>query len=242
MITGKKLGLPCNSGVRTIGAGQITSTGYRGNSENIRICNTVVWQASMGAVTTPTSFGNTFSPLPITLISFNAAQKDNAVHVTWATSSEVNNDYFTLESSIDGENFKTIRIIKGAGFSNEILNYSFLHEKPIKGINYYRLKQSDFDGTFTYSDVIAVNVKSIENKFTVFPNPVSSKQFTISGLNQDENYNISLCDLNGRIVKSIQTENSYEINFKIETEFSNGIYFLIVQSLVSTEIIKLSIN
>jgi hypothetical protein len=239
---GRKLGLPCNSGVRTVGSGQITADGYTGNSENIEICNSVVWQASHGAVTSPTSFGTPFSPLPITLIAFNAQQKNNSVIVTWATSSEVNNDYFTLEQSKDGENFKAIKIVKGAGFSNEVLNYNFLHDKPFTGINYYRLKQTDFDGTFTYSDIIAVNVKSIENKLSVYPNPVSNKQFTVSGLLQEEEYTISLCDLNGRIIKSIQTDNGHEINFQIETELSNGIYFVIVQSPVSTEIIKLSIN
>ncbi len=239
---GRKIKLPCGSGVRTVGSGQITADGYTGNSENIEICNTVVWQASYGPVTTPTIYGTYFSPLPITLLAFNAQQKNNSVYVTWATSSEVNNDYFTLEHSKDGENFKAIKNIKGAGFSNEVLNYNYLHDKPFIGINYYRLKQTDFDGTFTYSDIIAVNVKSIENKLSVYPNPVSNQQFTVSGLSQEEEYTISLCDLNGRVIKSIQTDDSHEINFRIETELSNGIYFVIVQSLVSTEIIKLSIN
>lgn len=239
---GRKLGLPCNSGIQTVGSGQITANGYTGNSENIEICNSVVSQANHGAVTSPTSFGTPLSPLPITLVAFNAQQKNNSIFVTWATSIEINNDFFTLETSKDGENFKAIKIVRGAGFSNDILHYSFLHEKPFTGINYYRLKQTDFDGTYTYSDIIAANVKSIENKFSVSPNPVSNKQFTISGLNQDENYNISLCDLRGRIIKSIQTEKANEVKLQFDSELSNGYYFVVVQSPVSSEIIKVSIN
>lgn len=239
---GRKLGLPCNSGVRILGAGQITAQGYSGNSENITICNTVAWAADMGPYdsSSPT-IGESFSPLPITLISFNAQQKNNSVYITWTTSSEVNNDFFTLEASKDGENFKAIKNIKGAGFSNDILNYSYLHDKPHGGISYYRLKQTDFDGKFSYSDIIAVNVKSIENKFSVFPNPVSNKQFTISGLVNDEDYTISLCDLSGRIIKSIKTEKESEINLQIEEELCQGYYFVIVQSPVSSEILKVSV-
>ncbi|MFN4235469.1 MAG: T9SS type A sorting domain-containing protein [Bacteroidia bacterium] len=238
---GKKLRLPCNSGVRTVGSGQITAVGYTGSSENIEICGTVVWRASDGPVTTPTSFGTPFSPLPVSLINFIALQKNNAILIKWSTSIEINNDFFTIEISKDGENFKAIKIIKGAGFSNEILEYSFLHEKPYSGINYYRLKQTDYDGTFTYSDIIAVNFKNIDSKLNVFPNPIFNQQFTLSGLAKDEVYSISICDLSGRIIKSIKTENVSEINISLE-ETSNGYYFVIVQSATNTDIFKISVN
>lgn len=239
---GRKLRLPCGSGVRTVGSGQITADGYTGNSENIEICNTVVWQASYGPVTSPTSFGSFISPLPISLIAFNAKQKNTSIYVTWTTSSEVNNDYFTLEHSIDGENFKAIKLVKGAGFSNEILNYNYLHEKPFAGVNYYRLKQTDYDGTYTYSDMIAVNFKPINNSLLIYPNPISNNQFIVSGLSENEMYQITLCDLNGRVIKSIQSDYVNEIIFYTDSFLTQGLYFVIVQSSISTDIVKINVN
>lgn len=240
--SGRKLGLPCNSGVRILGSGQITAQGYNGNSENITICGSVAWSADMGPYDSSSpQIGQPFSPLPIDLVSFTAQQKNNSVYISWTTSSELNNNFFTLENSKDGENFKAIKKLRGAGFSNDILNYSYLHNKPYDGISYYRLKQTDFDGTFTFSDIIAINVKSIENKFSVFPNPVSNKQFTISGLLQDEEYSISLCDLNGSVIKSIKADKVNEINLSIESVLSQGFYFVVVQSAISSEILKVSV-
>jgi hypothetical protein len=240
---GRKLGLPCNSGVRIIGAGQITAQGYNGNSEYISICNSVVWSADMGPLDSSSPpLGSWFSPLPVTLISFKAQQKNNGVYLTWTTSSEINNEFFTIESSIDGENFKAIKKIRGAGFSNEILNYAYLDDKPYIGINYYRLKQTDYDGNYTYSDIIAVNVKKLENKFSVYPNPIWNSQFTISGLINEEKYTISLCDLSGRIIKTISAEFTNEIIFKVENDITKGYYFVIVQSDIRTEIIKIAVN
>lgn len=239
---GKKLRLPCNSGVRTVGSGQITAVGYTGSSENIEICGTVVWRASDGPVTTPTTFGTPFSPLPITLINFNATQKNNAILIKWSTSSEINNDFFTIENSKDGENFKTIKTIKGAGFSNEVLNYTFLHENPHLGINYYRLKQTDYDGAFTYSDIIAVNFKHTDSKLNIFPNPILNQQVTLSGLLKDDVYNISVCDISGRIIKSVKAENTNAITVSFEQVLSNGYYFVLVQSTTNIDIFKISVH
>lgn len=239
---GRKLRLPCGSGVRTIGSGQITADGYTGNSENIEICNVVVWQASDGPVTSPTNFGTPFSPLPISLLSFSGKQKNSSIYITWITSSEVNNDYYSLEHAIDGENFNVVKILKGAGFSNEILYYNYLHEKPVNGINYYRLKQTDYDGTFTYSDIIAVNFKQTYNSLLIYPNPISNNQFTVSGLSENEMYQITLCDLNGRIINTLQSDFENEITFYFDKDLTKGFYFVIVQSPSNTDIIKLSVN
>ena len=94
--------------------------------------------------------------LPVELASFSGQFYKNEVHLKWSTASEINNDYFTLERSIDGIRFESIGEIKGAGNSNSVLHYSFSDTHPYPGINYYRLKQTDFDGAFKYSEIIPV--------------------------------------------------------------------------------------
>jgi len=104
-----------------------------------------------------TGAGNS-SPLPIQLLSFNAVKNNQQVDCKWATAIEVNNDYFTIERSEDALNFNPIGIINGAGNSNLILNYSFTDFNPLGGVNYYRLRQTDFDGQSTLSEIKAVNM------------------------------------------------------------------------------------
>ena len=95
--------------------------------------------------------------LPITLLSFTGKSLTNTTNLLeWITSTEINNDYFTLERSSDAQNFSAIGIVNGAGNSNISLNYNFIDDSPLKGINYYRLKQTDFDGVFSYSNSIAL--------------------------------------------------------------------------------------
>ena len=84
--------------------------------------------------------------LPIELISFNCDVVDNNILLSWLTATEINNDYFIIEHSIDGFNWYSLQTIKAAGNSNNVLEYSFMHYFPDNKINYYRLRQIDFDG------------------------------------------------------------------------------------------------
>ena len=84
--------------------------------------------------------------LPIELISFNCDVVDNNILLSWLTATEINNDYFIIEHSIDGFNWYSLQTIKASGNSNNVLEYSFMHYFPDNKINYYRLRQIDFDG------------------------------------------------------------------------------------------------
>lgn len=84
--------------------------------------------------------------LPIELISFNCDVIDNNILLSWLTATEINNDYFIIEHSIDGFNWYSLQTIQAAGNSNNTLEYSFMHYFPDNKINYYRLRQIDFDG------------------------------------------------------------------------------------------------
>ncbi len=96
------------------------------------------------------------NPLPIELLSFNAEYDGKNVRLYWATSSETNNDFFTVEKSADGIDFIEAGYVEGAGNSNSVIEYSFTDENPFT-LTYYRLKQTDFDGACTYSQIIGVS-------------------------------------------------------------------------------------
>ena len=80
--------------------------------------------------------------------------------VEWETATELNNDYMAVERSADGRRFDEIGRVQGAGNSNTPLRYELLDEQPLSGRSYYRLRQVDFDGTTSYSDVRSVNLQS----------------------------------------------------------------------------------
>lgn len=115
------------------------------------------------------------SPLPIELVSFEAnVIEESEVELNWETVSEINNAYFSIERSIDDENWETIQEIEGANNSIELIAYSTIDTNPIKGVSYYRLKQTDYNGTFTYSDIKVVEITLDSEKNTnihVYPNP-----------------------------------------------------------------------
>jgi hypothetical protein len=113
--------------------------------------------------------------LPITLISFDAKSKANkSVDIKWSTASESGNAFFSIERSLNGKEFTPIANIQGAGDSDDVINYSFEDLFPRNGTNYYRLKQTDFNGEFEYSEVKRVMINSIDQSasFNVYPNPV----------------------------------------------------------------------
>lgn len=96
-------------------------------------------------------------PLPIELISFEGVSKSGYNHLFWKTASEFNNDYFTIEKTQDGIDFVPIANINGAGNSNIVLNYDYIDYDISNTINYYRLKQTDYDGKYEYSHIIGLD-------------------------------------------------------------------------------------
>lgn len=110
------------------------------------------------------------NPLPIELTYFKATAIESAVQLDWLTDSELNNNFFTLEKSADGATFETITTVKGAGTSHLPSTYSYMDEKPLPGISYYRLKQTDFDNTTRIASVAIVHRDGTGDTFSVYPN------------------------------------------------------------------------
>jgi hypothetical protein len=115
------------------------------------------------------------APLPVTLLDFNAKAKANTVLVSWITTGEQNNRYFTVERSGDGRHFTPIGRVAGAGNSNSELNYQFTDMNPLPGAGYYRLRQVDQDGNASLSSVATVRMNNDARiALTLTPNPVTS--------------------------------------------------------------------
>ncbi len=125
--------------------------------------NAVVWTAPLEAIV-----------LGIELSEFKATIEGNKVALTWATASETNNDYFTIERSIDGIKWDELAKIDGAGNSITTLHYSNIDRNPYEGISYYRLKQTDFDGKISFSDIRMIQ-NLLRTKVSVYPNPTTGK-------------------------------------------------------------------
>ncbi len=144
------------------------------------------------------------SVLPVELIAFSAKIVREDVLLSWTTASEKNNDYFEVERSADGRTFKYLETIKGAGTTTLARHYQTNDHNPINGINYYRLKQVDFDGTTTYSDIVTVEIKS--EKIELFPNPVAGTLYLrMSDLSTRE-VEFQITDLTGRTMLMGATE------------------------------------
>lgn len=160
------------------------------------------------------------APLPIELLSFTGKNynKTNILH--WSTSSETNNDYFSLEKSSDANTFHPIGKIKGAGHSTTVLYYSFVDENIFNGANYYRLRQTDFDGATSYSKIIPLisNGKN-EIDFLIYPNPATN---TIYLQSQNPITQITIKNILGEQIKAI----SGNIKSVDISNLPNGIYFI----------------
>ncbi|MBL4594514.1 MAG: T9SS type A sorting domain-containing protein, partial [Flavobacteriales bacterium] len=142
------------------------------------------------------------NPLPVELIDFDAIANEDKVEINWSTVSEINNDYFTIERSKDGVKFKDVMKIEGAGNSSNTRNYFEIDNKPIIGLSYYRLKQTDFDGSIKYSRIVPVRVYgNNEIKLTIYPNPLragSIPKVSVKGIIPNKKVLILVRDITGK--------------------------------------------
>ncbi len=179
------------------------------------------------------------NPLPIELINFTAIGTDQNVLLNWQTASEINNDYFEIEKSTDGENFTSIQTVKGAGNSSQLLNYSTFDNNPYAGVNFYRLKQTDFDGAFSYSEVKQVSFTSTD-LVRIFPNPVKEEVFIYFG--ESSNFNeIVITDLTGKIVILQNSTEKSMISIPL-SHMASGVYLVTCKGSGNTITQKLVIE
>jgi hypothetical protein len=177
-------------------------------------------------------------PLPIELLSFNAKAMDEKIKLSWSTASEINNDFFTLERSADGRLFQKIEIIPGKGNSSEIIEYHYFDKNPERGLNYYRLKQTDFDGQFSYSKIVNAEIKT-KNHFRVYPSKVSDFVTIEKNIDINEDLFIAIHDLTGRAIKSHHFP-SQEKRIKLSLSgLLPGVYYLSLNNSKTKETFKI---
>ncbi|MCC6722779.1 MAG: PKD domain-containing protein [Bacteroidia bacterium] len=157
-------------------------------------------------------------PLPVTWIKVKAVkEKSGNISINWATASEINNDYFTVEKSIDKINFEEIGKVAGSGNTSQITNYSFQDTKPNNSTTYYRVKQTDFDGKSAYSIIVAVKPENAIDNVKINPNPASSEVTLNWETGMRNDINIQVTNLVGTVLLSYNVPaelSSYILNLE----------------------------
>ncbi len=219
---------PDNRNMYWTGAGNITignSLDGSGNNDT-HLDNMII-----GSVTN--------SALPIELTSFTVKPEKSTAVIEWTTASEINNDYFEIEKSADGNDWQKLAKIDGSGNSSKEINYEYIDHLPILGISYYRLKQIDFDGhleifepiSFSYSE----RLMHISELF-VFPNPAND--FINIQLNYSLRDEISIFNTQGKLMTTLRFNDQDEKKIEVDVgSYPPGLY-IVTDGESSIEFIK----
>ena len=188
---------------------------------------------------------NLATPLPIELSDFNLTYENPAVVATWETASELNNDYFTLERAGTDLAFDEIGRKPGAGTSKIPHAYSMIDSNPYEGTSYYRLKQTDFDGTETYSEAKSMFIEESEKKLVVFPNPNDGGNLKFSfGTSKFNLDHIEVYNQQGKSIESsyIEAGDLREYSIDLEHRLSPGLYLVRAHYNGKDEFVKLVVQ
>lgn len=174
-----------------------------------------------------------FQPvLPIEMLEFTVKKDDSNVYLEWATASEKNNNSFIIEKMTPFYDFQEVGEIPGAGNSSAIVNYRFIDKNPGLGENIYRLKQTDFDGNYTYTEIRSINFKTGDH-IHIYYNQ-SLEELNIKSENQE--LSIIIFNINGA-AKEIFSSGQSEIFIPVD-HFISGLYTAIVESESSRKVFK----
>lgn len=177
--------------------------------------------------------------LPIDLLDWNAFKQDKSVHLSWKTANEVNNDYFEIERSKDGKSWGAIEWIKGKGNTFSENKYYTRDNFPLEGLNFYRLTQTDFDGSKKYSRY--KEVYNFENELVLYPNPVGNI-LSYSIRDKNRKFKLEIFENTGRLVYTCKIPEPDTNDFNIEiSHLNSGTYIVKYINLDNsrTEILKL---
>lgn len=192
-----------------------------------QINNAGSWSNTSFPSTVDTQFGG--SLLPVDLVSFKAVKKGKTISLNWKTASELNNDFFSIQKSTNGKDFQEIATERGAGTTYEPQAYSYTDERPANGINYYRLKQIDYDGQFAFSEIISVDFRA-DTDISIAPNPVKDRLNITNVEAWAGTVELLVFAVNGQLVQSAQYDNpDHSITLDIQ-DLRAGLYHVQVTS------------
>ena len=165
------------------------------------------------------------TPLPIELVSLNAICNGSSTEVRWTTLTESNNDYYTIERSIDGAYFHEVGMVQGAGNSTELIDYVWVDNFSRNSKYFYRLKQTDFDGTV--KTLLAAGVKCDVSEVSIYPNPFHNNLEIRFSEPTDSDFMVQVKNSLGQIVliESISKE-TIEYHLSIDNDLNNGFYYI----------------
>lgn len=197
----------------------------------VTVTNTCGTASDMQYVYNNQECGN-INPLPVHMLSFTATAANEGVVLKWATAMEKDNDHFEVQRSLDGRSFETIGTVKGNGTVNTRTDYAFTDAKAVKGLNYYRLRQVDANGASEMSKMVRVSTNGKASAaITIYPNPVTNGNFTVSLSQVSDNGSVTISDMNGRqLYSKVITSGSNEL--RIETSrlgMKPGMYLVTVR-------------
>jgi len=201
---------------------------------NITISNTGAGNVTAVSLSNPG--GNTLRVtvsavvLPVEMVRFSGKQMEQNVLLDWETASEKNNSGFFIERSANGRNWNEIGFVGGNGSSNEPHTYTFVDKTPLSGQNFYRLRQTDFDGKIEFSDIVTVQLSGSTSGFSVFPNPASDGYLTVvfTGEPTESDLFVRMFNTRGQVV---QTDLLYGESGRMDVHsLTPGIYLLEMRS------------
>lgn len=167
--------------------------------------------------------------LPLHLLDLTATTNGRNIVLRWITAGEQNTKYFYIERSEDGRIFNEQGQVPASGNSTEQKNYIFIDRLPLRGMNSYRLRMVDLDGSFTYSKTAVIKMDALQNMLFVFPNPAANEltiQLFASGV-----IRLKIADVNGRIVKEEVVRSSGNASKNVDvSNLLKGVYILTIQS------------
>jgi hypothetical protein len=247
---GNKLTLPEPSYVIVESTGRINAGSGGGSSNWIKIGALDVWTAADGSVSGPFALNSeceitsgsplTFSPancgidlLPIELIDFSATCLSNGVLLNWSTASELNNDYFLIERSLNGVEWEAIARVDGNGTTSEVHKYVHEDVYSSNSVVYYRLKQVDFNGSSTKHKMIDAHcdVKA-KDDLLLYPNPSSTELNALFTMNKAiSGAELKVMNMSGQIVMDTKIDLHEGLNtFSFPIDFQSGTYQVLVTS------------
>ncbi len=185
------------------------------------------------------------APLPVELTTFTATRQMEDVQLSWSTATEINNDFFRVQRSVDGSRFQELATRSGHGTTSQPQQYSFLDRNPGAGQWYYRLEQIDLDGKSSFSPLVTVQLDGETSASHVYPNPLSGQTIQLQRqADRDGDIQVHILALDQSVllhqnIYQHQGGNQWELSLP---DLQPGIYFLRLMDDQRSEVIRFCVT
>lgn len=173
--------------------------------------------------------------LPVRLVRFSGAPKNQTIEIQWETTYEQNNDFFELQKSIDGDQFDVIGVVNGLNNGDVVSTYNYIDYAPVNGIQYYRIRQVDFNGDYDYSKTILIKFSGNNTgQPYIFPNPSSGDYINIKIPGNEILLSVHILDKLGKRINTKFQDNNSNQYLVCLPHLRKGIHIIQVKTNTST--------